>query len=168
MRVLSSDGEKGMRSMEASEWAENNNIELKFKAPGQKCWVVERHHEILRRTLHTTETQLMQENVTVPFEQVLASCVATKNALTVVGTATPYQALYGRNPIMLPPMEGGSVGQLHGDGGDPDTLSRHQARVREVACAAIIEASAHARLQRAQRSKTRHAADFETHARSSG
>ena len=46
MRVLVSDGESGMRSREAADWASAHRIHLKFKAPDQKAWVVERHHEI--------------------------------------------------------------------------------------------------------------------------
>ena len=160
MRVLTLDGETAMRTRTAADWADVHHIELNFKAPHQKAWVVERHNELVRDALHKTESQLIKEGITIPFEQVLAIVVFVKNAITVVGNATPYQALFGRQPTLLPPVEGGSSGQLDGSRVNPGTLSKHYARVRECACQNIIEASAKARLARAQTHRTRSAIEF--------
>ncbi len=46
--------------------------------------------------------QLRKEDVRCTFEQVLAMVTLMKNALTVVNTSTPYQALLGRQLAMLP------------------------------------------------------------------
>ena len=95
----------------------------------------------------------------MPFEQVLAIVTFMKNALTVINTSTPYQALFGRQPALLPPMEGGYQGGVTGDLARVETNSRHAARIREIAATNIIEGNAQARLQRAERSKTRPAQD---------
>ena len=58
MQVLTLDGETGMRGRAATDWAEANHIHLKFKAPHQKAWVAERHQELHRHALHTTESQM--------------------------------------------------------------------------------------------------------------
>ena len=60
-----------MRGQAAIDWAATNGVHLRFKAPRQKAWIVERHNEIFRRGLHGTESQLKREDVKVPFEQVL-------------------------------------------------------------------------------------------------
>ena len=95
MKVLVVDGEQGLRGRAASDWAEANSVELKFKAPQQKAWIAERHQEILRHTAHTVESQLVKEGISIPFEQVLASITFAHNALTSIGGYTPYQGLYG-------------------------------------------------------------------------
>ena len=55
---------------------------------------------------------MIKEGIDVPFEQTLAITDFMKNALTVVNEATPYQGLFGRQPTLLPALEGGSSGQL--------------------------------------------------------
>ena len=135
-------------------------MSLRFKAPRQKAWVVERGNEIIRQGLHKTETQLIKEGLThIPFECVLSVVVFMKNALTVINTSTPYQALLGRQPAMLPPMEGGHLGQVT-DIARPGTDAKCQARVREVAAINIIEATAKARLERANSTNTRPALEL--------
>eukprot|EP00973_Karenia_brevis_P080511 11169959-Karenia_brevis.AAC.1 len=67
--MLTLDEETGMRGQKVSDWASTHNIQLQFKAPRQKAWIVERHNELLRRSLHTTESQLRKEEVKIPFEQ---------------------------------------------------------------------------------------------------
>ena len=84
-----------------------------------------------------------------------------RNALIVINKSTPYHALLGRQPAMLPPLEGGyidhtdtarrlgvQVSEMEGAG------LRNLARVREIAASQIIETTAISRLQRADRHKT--------------
>ena len=160
MKVLVLDEETGMRGRCASDWAESNGIQLKYKAPRQKAWIVERHNELLRQALHLTETQLKRDGVQVPFEQVLTTVTFMKNALTVINTSTPYQGLFGFQPAILPPLEGGYQGQVSNEGARPETNSRHQAQVREAAASNIVAASAKMRLARADASKTRGAVEL--------
>ena len=64
------------------------------------------------------------------------------NALVCINNQTFYQALPGRQPHLLPPLEGGHHG-------DPDTKGQHKfARVRGVVAVAVIGAIAKQRLVR--------------------
>ena len=136
------------------DWAAENGIHLRFKAPRQKAWIVERHNEIWRRACHNTEAQLIREDIKVPFEQVAATVTFMKNSLTVIGNSTPYQGVLGRQPAMLPPLEGGHLGQVNSLA-RVETNSRFEARVREVAACNMIESHAKAIADRASRSNTR-------------
>ena len=129
MTTLTLDQEAGMRGEEAANWAQKLGIDLRFKAPNQKAWVVERHNEILRQGIHRTEEQLKKDGIDFPAESALSMVTFMKNAITVIGNSTPYQAVLGRQPAMLPPIEGGLSGQY----ADP----RREARVREIAAANI-------------------------------
>eukprot|EP00973_Karenia_brevis_P010797 1461103-Karenia_brevis.AAC.1 len=51
-----------------------------------------------------------------------------KKALTGINSSTPYQALFGHQPALLPPIEGGTAGQLQDERSSEATLSRHYAR----------------------------------------
>ena len=71
--------------------------------------------------------------------------VLSRSALVRINNHTPYQALLGCQPHLLPPLEGGYYGDLDvkGGGGQHDL-----ARVREIAAISIIEATAKQRLAR--------------------
>ena len=70
-------------------------------------------------TIHRVEGQLKEEGLAgVPFESTLAESVFCGNVLLTVGGSTPYNALYGRVPHVLPsidqittPEEGSRPGQ---------------------------------------------------------
>jgi len=160
MQTLVLDEESGMRGRCAVDWAEANNIGLKYKAPRQKAWIVERHNELLRQGLHTTETQMIKEGIVMPFKVILATVTFAKNALTVINDSTPYQAVLGRQPSILPPLEGGYNGSLVDDQARPETGCRGTTRVREIAACNIIETVARARMERAHKHKTRKAVEI--------
>ena len=120
--------------------------------------IVERHNEIIRRCLQTTEQQLVKEGLKAPFEQALQMVFFMHDSLTVINNSTPYQALLGRQPAMLHPLEGGHSGQVESQS-RLETNTRHHARVREIAAMNIIEATARARLVRADKHNTRLAAE---------
>ena len=61
MGTLVTDQETGLHGQTASDWAEANDIALKYKAPHQHAQIVERHNEVLRDALHKTEHQLARE-----------------------------------------------------------------------------------------------------------
>ena len=63
MTVLCQDEEKGMRGQCAMDWALAEAVDLELKAPREKAWLVERHHEITCKGLHRTESQLLKENL---------------------------------------------------------------------------------------------------------
>ena len=60
---------------------------------------------ILRVACHKCQTQLAAEGISVNFEHVLADAVFSKNALLSIGEGTPYVALLGRVPSLLPQLE---------------------------------------------------------------
>ena len=155
MDVLTLDNESGMKTDAAGDWASANRVELKYKAPRQKAWIVERHNAIVRETLQKTESQLVRDNIKLPFVQILAIVMFMKNALTVINTSTPYQAVLGRQPAMLPPLEGGHVQEYDDETQGPNSELRHQAKVRELAAINMIEVLAKWRIQRASKSRTR-------------
>jgi len=159
MGTLVTDVESGLSGRCAMDWALANGVNIKFKAPRQKAWIVERHNEILRRGLHGTESQLKKESLTASFEMVLAQVTFMHNSLTVINSSTPYQALLGRQPAMLPPLEGGTTGQVESLA-RPETNARNEARVREMAAINIIESIAKDRLDRAHKSKSRPAIEL--------
>ena len=111
--------------------------------------MVERHHEILRRLLLRVESQLAQEGIAVPFNIILCECVLAKNVLTTVAGHTPYRALYGREPPGLAEFEPISETQLDDFSAGVAGHSRHHHRVREVAIAAMVQETAHLRIERA-------------------
>ncbi len=84
METLVMDEETGMRGRCVMDWAEANTVGLKYKAPRQKAWIVERHNELIRHGLHTTETQMIKEGIVAPFEQVVTLVFFMKNSLTVI------------------------------------------------------------------------------------
>ena len=80
---------------------------------------------MLRAVLHLMIEELKRQRIERPFETVLAMAFFVLNALTSVGGKTQYQPLYGRQPGMLPPIEGTS--RL-------DTADgRAEQRIREIA-----------------------------------
>ena len=132
-----------MRGKDVDDWAMENQTTLKFKAPHQKAWLVERHNALLRSALHKAETQALKESLCVSFTTVLGLVTFMHNALTCINNHTPYNALLGRQPHLLPPLEGGYFGSELSVRGQ-----NRLARVREIAAIAIIEATAKARLNR--------------------
>jgi len=112
---------------------------------------------LLRDTIHRIEGQLKEEGIVgIPFESTLAESVFAGNALLTVGGSTPYNALYGRVPRMLPSIEQvdapGEAERPH-----PGTIA-HTHRLREISIQAMVEGSARARLGRTLNTRTTMAA----------
>ena len=141
-KTLILDGESWMRGKDVDDWAMYRHTALKFKAPHQKAWLVERHNALIRSALQRVEAQVLKESLCVSFVILLGLITFMHNALTSINNHTPYQALLGRQPHLLPPLEGWYFGDL-------DVRGRNNlARVRETAAVVIIEAIAKARLAR--------------------
>ena len=73
------------------------------------------------------------------------------NATLSIGGPTPYNALYGRQPAVLPDINA----PPDDSGGVLPGLTRHVSRVREVAVQQMVEATSRAKLQRALATPTR-------------
>ena len=103
---------------------------------------------MLRMAMHITEEQAKREGIKLTFPRPLAVCIVAGNALTSVGQATPYQAVSGRQPPMLPDLEVPSF-----EPGD-SANGRKEARVREIALMSMMQATAMGRTVRALASRS--------------
>ena len=92
----------------------------------------------------------------IPFEYRLAEAVFAGNALVTVNNTTPYNAVYGRVPSLLPNMnQTNGNGELSGPESMPlPGVLRNSHRLREIAIQQMIEGTARARLGRTLRTKT--------------
>lgn len=146
--------ESGLRGQAAFGWASANGISITYKAPRHMAWIVERANDIIRVGLHRTESQLSNESLVTTSSHALAILTFMKNSVTVVNKHTPYQALLGRQPAILAPLECGHIGQVDSQS-RLETNSKHEARIRYITACGIIEGCAAERLKRVHRSKTR-------------
>ena len=96
--------------------------------------------------IHLIIAQLVREGITVSMKIVVSQAFFVINALTAVGSRTAYQAVYGRQPPMLPPLEGISPQDTE-DG-------RKEQRVRQIAINEMVQVSALNQTRRALAGKT--------------
>ena len=87
-----------------------------------------------------------------PFHHTLAEATFAGNALTTIGDFSPYRAVYGRTPNLLPDSE--RMESPDGPVGSEVLSLNHTQRLREIALQGIIEASARARIGRALNTRT--------------
>ena len=112
MKTLTLDGETGVRAKEVDDLALFNQVPLEYKAPHQKTWLVERHNPLIRSALQRTESQVFKEILVASSVTVSGLVTFMHDALASINNHTPYQALLGRQPHLLPPLEGGYYGDL--------------------------------------------------------
>ncbi len=160
MRTLVQDGESGMKGRAVADWAEANRIQLKYRPPGSKAWIAERHQQIQRKTFHSIEGQMQKEGIYAPVEQTLATVTFAHNALVNTDGSVAYQALYGRTPALLPTFDGATEAERDDRLPRGETLARSQARIREIAVTKIVEHTAKDRLRRADHHRTRPALEL--------
>ena len=98
------DGESGIvRSQLTREFLARKGITLVPKGKDQHARHIERRGALLRDTLHKLESQLQSEGIgDVPFLHVLSEAVFCGNAMISINGSTPYNAVYGRVPRLLP------------------------------------------------------------------
>ena len=97
--------------------------------------MMERHHELLRRTILKLEDQCKAEGLSVPFSVIVAEAVLAKNTLVKVAEQASYRGLYGREPPGRADFEPASETQLDDASGGVSGYSRHNPRIREIAVA---------------------------------
>ena len=137
-KELITDGESGIVLSESTRaYLQRMGIKLHPRGKDQHARFIERRGALLRDTIHRTLGQLEEEGIAgMPFECVLAECLFSGNALLTVGGSTPYNALYGRVPHILP-----GINQIAPPG---ETKWSNQTfkdahRLREIAVQAMIE-----------------------------
>jgi hypothetical protein len=73
-----------------------------LKAVGQHAQVAERHHEILRQQVHKLMSQTKFDGLLIAVEDLLADAILAKNSLLTIAGTTPYTAVLGSTPALLP------------------------------------------------------------------
>ncbi|CAE7940212.1 unnamed protein product [Symbiodinium sp. KB8] len=138
MECLVSDGESGLWKEEIAGRLKRQGVTLKPRAPQQHARFIERRGAVLRVTMHVMQEQLDREGLVYTFPSLLAEAIFAGNALTHVGGSTPYQAVYGRQPAMLPALDAP-------DHQDHESISaagdRQRASIRHAALQAMIQAT---------------------------
>ena len=104
---------------------------------------------VLRDALHKLGTTLEDEGLAVPFERMVHECTFALNALSSVSGCSPYTAVLGRVPAILP-----NEDAVTSDSAS-DQWSLHSHRLREIAVQAIAEGTARERIKRAIHTQTR-------------
>ena len=151
MKELILDGESGIsRSEYTNQYLARKGVCLQVRGKDQHARFIERRGALFRDTIHRIEGQLREEGIEMPFHSILAEAVFCGNALLSINGSSPYNAVYGRVPQILP-----GIDQVRppGDEREPATFRPAQ-RLREVSVQAIVEGSARARLGRADNTRT--------------
>eukprot|EP00435_Cladocopium_sp_Y103_P057491 s245_g19.t2 len=153
MQVLIFDGETGLDDPAATQYFELKGITKRTSAPGQHVRICDRRTQVLRDTVHKISSQLSEEGIAVPLSRVLAEATYAGNALTSIRGVSPYTAVLGRVPPLLP--DALSIT----DDTEAHATAQHTHRLREIAVQCIAEASAQDRLKRASHTTTKPAAE---------
>ncbi|CAE7308690.1 RE2, partial [Symbiodinium pilosum] len=152
MSVFIMDGETGMDDPESTEYFQLRGITKRTAAPRQHTRIVDRKIAVLRDTIHKISSQLSSEGLVVPFVRILSESTFALNALSSVQGCSPYVAVLGRVPSLLPDDTMALSENVSGD------MSRHAHRLREIAISAIVAGTAQERIKRALGSHSRAAA----------
>ena len=106
MRELIMDGESGIAaSARAGSFLSRLGIKFIPRAPQQHARIIERHGALFRDVIHRIDAQLDIEGLLdIPFAYRMAEAVFAGNSLVTVNNTTPYNAVYGRVPSLLPNM----------------------------------------------------------------
>ena len=113
---------------------------------------IDAQSKFIRNAFHKIQEQLKAESISMPPDQVLSEAQFCSNALLSHAGYSPYQAVYGRTPNMLPEIrtpEALNEGTLE----LPGTI-RFTYRLREIAVRAIVDQTAYDRAQRASLART--------------
>ena len=134
-------------SAETLDYMSRNTINYVPRAKGQQVPYIDRRGALVRGIINKMVSQLKVEKIKVPFEQVLAQATFASNALLTVNQSTPYNAVYGRVPKILPDInqpDAPNEGVLSSPG-----LIRHTFRLREIAVESMVQETAKVRAERA-------------------
>ena len=147
-QVLLFDGETALDDEESTTYFQLRGICKRTAAPRQHIRICDRKIAVMRDALRKLSAQLDEEGLQVPFSRMCSEITYSLNALTMVNGSSPFTAVLGRMPAILP-----ADGAIMHDG-VPDNISRHTHRLREVAVQAIAEGTAKERMRRALRTQT--------------
>ena len=149
------DGEAGIAvSKNAKQYFDQWTTKLTIRSTGKHCHFIEKRGDLLKTQLRKMDTQCKSEGIFVPFSRLLAEAVFAGNALISINSTTPYNAVYGRVPSILPDINHVSVTTTR----DAPEIIRHANRLREISVSRMVEATAEQRIQRAMNTRTQSAA----------
>ena len=108
---------------------------------------IDRRTALQRDMINKIIDQCEKEGLEIDFKYVVAEATFASNALLSVNGSTPYNAVYGRTPDMLPGIEQNDADNEASlpRGG----LIRHVHRLREISTQQMVEGSARERAKRA-------------------
>ena len=158
MRELIMDGETAVAEAFSSSFLlARLGIKLVVRAPNQHARIIERRGALTRDCIHRIDAQLDHEGLTnIPMTYRLAEAVFCSNALVSVNNMSPYNAVYGRVPHLLPDINQPNENEAPSDSSavPHPGLIRHSQRLREIAVQAMVEGTARARLGRALQTRS--------------
>lgn len=150
MREVIMDGETSLASEECAAYLYRNGIKRLSRALGQHAQYAERRGGLFKEQLNRSASRLQAEGFKIasvpgqmPMDSLLGECVFAGDALLSYHGHSPYEAVFGRTPSMLPDATL-SVDEPTG------TLShgaREHHRMREIAVHSIVECSAQDRIR---------------------
>lgn len=112
MKVLTLDGETGVRPKEVDDSAMYNQDASKHEAFHKTAWLVERHNAPIVSALQRADSQVIGDLLWVSFVTVSGLVTSMHNAMFAINSHTFYQALLGRQPHLFPLIEGWYHGVL--------------------------------------------------------
>ena len=81
MKLLTSDHEGALDSDEGRAWASRWGIDLQFRPRGSHATTVEKHNDLMRRSLHTVGEQCERDGLNVSDSMIVDECNFAHNAL---------------------------------------------------------------------------------------
>ena len=136
-------------------------VDHRPRAKGQHLGHIDRRGALVRDVIHKIVSQLHEDGLEMPFEYVLSEATFCTNALLSINGCTPYNAVYGRTPTLLPSinaLDDWTADARHSD--SPGTI-RHTHRMREIAIQSIMQETAKVRISRALSTPTLEAGERE-------
>lgn len=117
MEALILDVEAGVKKgWDVDDWAMQSQARTNYKPPRRQDWPIERHIDTTQTGPMRIDTQMRTDNLVAACNSALALVTFMHHALTCINGRTPYQALFGRQPHILPPLEGRYHGDLDAQG----------------------------------------------------
>jgi hypothetical protein len=122
------------RGSKSQQCFQRKGIKYEPRAKGQQIAHVDRRLALQKQAIHKTVDQLKAEGITMPFKHILSETNVAGNCLITVNNMSPYMALYGSVPALLP-----GISQSNAEQEDlqvsPGTI-RWTFRLREISTAA--------------------------------
>eukprot|EP00959_Pyramimonas_sp_CCMP1952_P081396 1700694-Pyramimonas_sp.AAC.1 len=101
-KVLYSDGEGALNNDTAKAVLKAKGTELRLRAREQHATTIESRNGILRHLPHVMEAELNRLDIPLVFIRLLHEALPAANAFTFYDEVSPCNALFGRQPAMLP------------------------------------------------------------------